>query len=118
MAGINRLTILVAMVPPTNFGHASPVPERLGLLPRIFQTLFHLDAIVRPYQLAHDDGVTNWRIEGLMPPSLGAIHILANDNPVLLDEGGLPEDSIGVPKAIENESRVFLSQLLQARMMR
>ena len=48
MAGINRLTILVPMVPLTNFGHTSPVPELLRLLSGIFQTLFHLDPIVRP----------------------------------------------------------------------
>ena len=109
IAGINRLTVLVLMVPLTNFGHTSLVPEPLRLLSGIFQALLNLNAIVRPDQLAQDDGVTNGRVEGLMPPSLGVIDIFANDSPVLLDEGGLSQKSIGVLKTIENESGFCVS---------
>ena len=100
---MNPLTIFVAVRPLVNLGHAGAAPEPLCSFPGIFQALFHLDSIVRPDQVSHDDGVTGGRVKGLVASSLVVVHVLANHPPVLLDEGGLSEHSIGVAEAIEDE---------------
>ena len=53
-----------------------------------------------------------------MTPSLGVVDIFANDRPVLRDEGGLAEKSIGVLKAIENESGFCVMSATSAPIIR
>jgi hypothetical protein len=40
-----------------------------------------------------------------VPAALGVVYILTDDLPVLLNEGGLSEDLVGVSEAIQDESR-------------
>ena len=86
-----------------NLSHASSTPELLCLVSGILQTLFDLNSIVGPNQLAHDDCVTDRGVKSLMASSLAIEHVFANDPPVPLVEGGLPENLIGMDKAVEDE---------------
>jgi hypothetical protein len=58
---------------------------------------------VWPNKLAHDHGVTLGGIEGLVPAPFSVVHIFANDSPVILNEGGLPKDLVGMAEAVQNE---------------
>jgi hypothetical protein len=39
----------------------------------------------------------------LVPPPFRVVDIFANDSPIILDEGGLPKDLVGMAEAVQNE---------------
>jgi len=97
-------TILLEVPPLGDLGHTGQLPELIGLRGGVLQALFHLDSLVGLNPLAHDGRVAHGGIKGLVPPALNIVHILADDPPILLDEGGFPEDSVGMAEAVQNES--------------
>jgi hypothetical protein len=97
---IKLLTILLAAPPLANLGHTCPLPELFGFGCRVLQALLHLDSLVGPDELAQDGRVTPRGIEGLVAAAFDIIHVFANDLPVVLGEGVLPEDPVGMTKAV------------------
>lgn len=97
------LTIFGIVPPLVGLRHARTVPERLSLGGGVLETLLHLDSFVGSYQLAQNICVAQGGIKGLVSTSLGIIYILADDPPIPLVEGVLPQDPVGMPKAVENE---------------
>ncbi len=101
---IKPLTILVAVSPLVNLIHPSPLPKLFGLGFGVLEALFDVDPLVRSNALAHDDRVTLGGIEGLVAAPFSVVHIFADNSPVILYEGGLPEHLVGIAKAIQDES--------------
>jgi hypothetical protein len=101
---IKPLTILLAVPPLANLGHACPLPKLFGLGCRVLQALLHLDSLVGTDELAQHGRVTPRGIEGLVAAPFGIVHILTNDLPVVLDKGVLPQDPVGMTKAVQDES--------------
>lgn len=97
------LTILLAVPPLGNLGHASPLPKLFSLGCRVLQALFDLDSVVGPDELAQDGRVASGGIKGLVAAPFGVVHILANDLPVVLDKGVLPEDPVGMAEAVQDK---------------
>jgi hypothetical protein len=98
------LTVFLAVPPLGNLCHAGKLPELFGFCSRVLEALFNLDPLVGLNPLAHDGRVTHRGVEGLVAAAVGVVHILANDAPVFLDEGRLPEDLVGMAETIQNKS--------------
>lgn len=98
------LTVFLAVPPLGNFCHTGKLPELFGFCSRVLEALFDLNPLVGLDPLAHDGRVTHRGIEGLVPAALGVVHILANDAPVVLDEGRLPENPVGMTETIQDKS--------------
>ena len=98
------------MVPLRSLGHAGATPEPFGFSGSVLQTLLDLDSLVRSDQLAHDDSVSDRRVEGLVSSSLIVKDIFADDSPVSRREDFMTENLIGMPEPIKDES-MFVSTI-------